>query len=62
MQGCRANAFLLTLQLFLGVTGNGNDAEGKYGHTDINKQLYLLSLHVSFSLLYNDCMLCLSKL
>ena len=40
MQGCRADAFLLAQQLFLGVTGNGDDAEGKYEHTDINKQLY----------------------
>ena len=30
MQVCRADAFLLALQLFLGATGSGDDAEGEY--------------------------------
>ena len=41
MQGCRVNAFLLALQLFLGATGNGDDAEGKCGHTDITSSYIL---------------------
>ena len=50
MRGCTVNAFLLAQQLFLGAAGNGDDAKGKYEHTDINKQLYLSSLNVSFKL------------
>ena len=72
MQGCRADAFLLALQLFLGATGSGDDAEGEYGHTDITnsyiklttalgllyKELYALSVILMFSLLIgNQCII-----
>ena len=54
MQGCRVDAFLLALQLFPGVTGSGDDAEGKYGNTDITNSYIKLTTALARGLLYKE--------
>ena len=54
MQGCRADAFLLALRLFLGATGSGDEAERRRCNSYKNmlaarryRTLYQLSSNVN---------------